>query len=70
MEQIDIKCLRKKGPNLLLWMLFVGGGAAPYSEDRSWFHENLIIILRSDLWTEVVERLHGRGAQNIVHRGE
>jgi hypothetical protein len=53
LEQMDVKSLGEKAPSLLLRMLLVGGGAAPYNEDRSWFLENLIIRLRSDLWTEV-----------------
>lgn len=59
MERIGIETLYRMNANLVLWMLLVGGGAAPYSQDRIWYIENLRNVLHTALWEEVCDRLQG-----------
>jgi hypothetical protein len=59
LEGLDLGLLREQAPGLLLWMLMVGGGAAPHNADRAWFVEKLALCLRSAEWEEVTERLEG-----------
>jgi hypothetical protein len=51
--------LKEQGPGLMLWMVLVGGGAAPHNADRAWFVEMLRSCLRTGGWEEVVEGLQG-----------
>jgi hypothetical protein len=59
LERVDLVLLVEEALDLLLWMLMVGGGGAPYNADRAWFVKRLAMCLRSTEWEEVVERLEG-----------
>jgi hypothetical protein len=58
-DQVGLEALYKAHPNLLLWMLLVGGGAAPYNIDRPWFMKGIERILHTSSWKEVEQRLEG-----------
>jgi hypothetical protein len=59
LEGLDLGLLGEEAPGLLLWMLLVGSGGAPFNADRAWFVERLATCLGSGEWEEVVERLEG-----------
>jgi hypothetical protein len=58
-EQIGLESLQLENADLLLWMLLVGGGAAPFNADRPWFMRALERNLHTSLWEEVEQRLQG-----------
>lgn len=58
-EQIGLESLRMENADLLLWMLLVGGGAAPFNADRPWFMRALERKLHTSSWEEVERRLQG-----------
>jgi hypothetical protein len=58
-ENLGIETVYMVNPNLILWMLLVGGGAAPYNHDRTWYMRGLQIVLHTALWKEVSDRLRG-----------
>ncbi|KAE9365192.1 hypothetical protein N431DRAFT_488401 [Stipitochalara longipes BDJ] len=59
LEQAGLEDLRMEHPNVLLWMLLVGGGAAPFNMDRLWFMGAIEKTLHTSLWEEVEQRLQG-----------
>lgn len=58
-EQISLEDLQMHHPDLFLWILFVGGGAAPFNTDRLWFMRAIGKSLHTALWEEVEQRLQG-----------
>jgi hypothetical protein len=56
-EQIGLESLQIDHPNLLLWMLLVGGGAAPFNNDRVWLMMAIKRSLHTSSWEEVEQRL-------------
>lgn len=60
LASLDFEAVNAGAPGLMLWMVLVGGGAAPQNADRRWFVEMLGRCLRSVEWEEVVvEGLEG-----------
>jgi len=58
-EQVGLESLQLEHPDLLLWMLLVGGGAAPFNTDRPWFMRAVERSLHTYSWEEVEQRLQG-----------
>jgi hypothetical protein len=58
-EQVGLEDFQMGHPDLLLWILLVGGGAAPFNADRLWFMRAIDKSLHTSLWEEVEQRLQG-----------
>jgi len=58
-EQVGQESIQAEYPDLLLWMLLVGGGAAPFNIDRLWYMRAVKKNLYTDSWVEVEQRLEG-----------
>lgn len=58
-ERVGPEAFHLTSLNLLLWMLLVGGGAAPFNLDRLWFITTIQSILHTPSWIEVEQRLQG-----------
>lgn len=58
-EEIGLENVRPAYPDLLLWILLVGGGAAPFNVDRLWYMRAVKKSLYTDSWVEVEQRLEG-----------
>lgn len=58
-QGVSPETIQSTNSNLLLWMLLVGGGAAPFNSDRLWYIETIKSILHTPEWMEVEQRLQG-----------